>query len=251
MNDVIAGFIHALPEKLLKVVDESKGLQDMIISLLPLKEETPCQSQTWSTCTEQVYIKGRKNQVVYSALDFDGRVRTIPEAEEFIANLTTGLTLVTAVDFAEGRASFKELHTCIVTAGGRIIPHYVDMAQEVHDDSSISRVLVRCNENRKANKILVFVEYCDESGSEVFKELLERLLLDEMHVLTLVDKKHNADIALILNDILISFKQVRYLLEPNCLYNTSCINYSTGIGEEEINKLKKRQQDANCVQLPK
>jgi hypothetical protein len=170
-----------------------------------MNEETPCQSQTWSTCTEQVHIKGRKNQVVYSALDFDGKDHTIPQAEKFIANLTKALTLVTAVDFAEGRASFKELHTCIVIAGGRIIPHYVDMAQEFHDDSSITRVFDRCDKNRKANKILVFVEYCDEIGIEVFKKLIKRLLNDKTHVLTLVDKKHIA----LIKDVLISCDQVK------------------------------------------
>jgi hypothetical protein len=198
-----------LPKSLLELTEGKKGLQDMVIQKLPLKETQLCRSRTWSTCTEQLRIKGVKEQVTNSALDFNGTKRTIQQAEEFVANLTTVSTLVTAVEYSKERAAFAELFTCLVTSDCRIKPHYV-MAQEVYDDKSISSVLERCNRNRKDHQIFVFVEYARESRIEVYKELLKRLLFAEMRVLTLVDNQHIAEIALVHKEVVQNFEQVMF-----------------------------------------
>lgn len=190
---------------MLKLTEGKEGLQELVIRQLPLGEKQPCHSRTWSTCTEEIRLKGRKEQVVYSALDFNGTNLTFLEAEAYIANLTTWSTLVTAVDYLEGRASFAELHTCFVTAASKIKPHYIVMAQEFRDNDS---VLERCNLKRKANKILVFVEYSKESGIKALEELLMRLLLSEMQVLTLVEHEHYPQVAVMNEEVIKKFEQV-------------------------------------------
>jgi hypothetical protein len=192
------------------LTEGKKGLQDMFIQKLPLKETQLCRSRTWSTCIEQLRIKGVKEQVTNSALDFNGTKLTIQQAEEFVANLTTVSTIVTAFEYSKERATFAELHTCLVTSDCKIKPHYIVMAQEVYDDKSISSVLERCNRNRRANQILVFVEYAKESGIEVYKELLKRLLFADTQVLTLVDNQHFAEIELAHKEVLRSFEQVMF-----------------------------------------
>lgn len=206
---MITEFIQALPEKFLELVEGKEGLQDMVIRQLHLIQEPLIQSRTWSTCTEEIQINGQKQQVTYSDLNIDGKIYNITGAEKFVENLTTRSVLVHTADFTEGRASFAELHACFVTAGNCIVPQYIDMAQEcIITGHGIEGVLRRCNWNRRSFKVLVFVEYSDESGVAAFEELLKRLLFAEMQVLTLVDEKHFADIALKHNEVLKCFEQV-------------------------------------------